>query len=142
MRLVVVDTNIVVSGLISSEPSSSTCLLPDAMLEGTLAYLLSDELLAEYRCVLMRPKLQAQHKLDEAEVDTFLTEIVANAIWRVNPQVTPTQKPRDLNDSHLWALLMTDSSAILVTGDKLLLSHPPEGREVVSPIEFLSRSPL
>lgn len=142
MRLVVVDTNIVVSGLISSEPSSPTCLLLDAMLEGKLAYLLSDELLAEYRCVLMRPKLQALHKLDETEVDTFLTEIVANAIWRANPQVTPSHKPRDLNDSHLWALLMTDSSGILVTGDKLLLSHPPEGREVVSPTEFLSRFPL
>ncbi len=39
--LVVVDTNVVVSGLLSSQPQSPPCLVLDGMLEGRFPFLLS-----------------------------------------------------------------------------------------------------
>ena len=45
----VVDTNVVVAGLLAASPSSPVVLILDAMLAGTLVYLLSPPLLAEYR---------------------------------------------------------------------------------------------
>jgi len=44
--LVVVDTNVVVAGLITQDPSSPTVRTLDAMLSGSLMFLMSPELLA------------------------------------------------------------------------------------------------
>ena len=56
----VVDTNVVVSGLITSDATAPTARILDAMLRGELRFLLSEELLSEYRSVLLRPKIAAQ----------------------------------------------------------------------------------
>ncbi len=53
-RLVVVDTNVLVSGLIGSQVSSPPCRIVDEMLHGSFGFLLSLDLLAEYRKVLLR----------------------------------------------------------------------------------------
>ncbi len=45
----VIDTNAVVSGLITASPGAPTALLLDGMLAGRFLYLFSDALLAEYR---------------------------------------------------------------------------------------------
>jgi hypothetical protein len=50
-RLSIIDTNVLVAGLITSQPSSSTVQVLDAMLDGRLLYLLSPALLGEYRHV-------------------------------------------------------------------------------------------
>ena len=71
------------------------------MLRREVLFLLSPALLAEYRGVLMRPKLVGLHGLTEAEVDRLLTELTANAIWR-EPQVKSAAP--DPGDNHLWAL--------------------------------------
>jgi predicted nucleic acid-binding protein len=97
-RLFVIDTNVLVAGLISSQPSSPTVRILDAMLDGQLLYLLSPELLSEYREVLLRTELARLHGLDEQQADP--------------------------GDDHLWALLTSETGAILVTGDRLLLEHP------------------
>ena len=54
----------------------------DAMLSGAIIYLLSPALLAEYRSVLLRPRLTELHGLSEAEIDRLLVELTANAMWR------------------------------------------------------------
>lgn len=57
----VVDTNVVVAGLITGLSNSPVASVLDAMLSGSLLYLLSPELLEEYRSVLLRPKLAKLH---------------------------------------------------------------------------------
>ena len=131
-RIFIIDTNVLIAGLITAEPESPTCKVLDAMLSGTLVFLLSNELLREYREVLGRPKLFRRHGLTESEIDLFLTEITANAVWREPVADTHHESP-DPNDVHLWALLSSQPNAILITGDRLLIEQPKPYSSVISP---------
>lgn len=131
-RIFIVDTNVLVAGLITAEPKSPTAMILDAMLTGDLLYLLSAELLREYRDVLLRPRLSRLHGLDESEIDQLLTDITANAIWREPPQDTD-QAPPDPQDSHLWSLLASEPTAVLITGDRLLIQKPRSQSSVIYP---------
>lgn len=134
MHLVVVDTNVLVAGLITANALSPTARILDGMLRGEVLFALSPALLGEYRAVLMRPKLVGLHGLSEAEVDRLLTELTANALWR-EPQVE-TAAP-DPNDGHLWALLDCEPAASLVTGDQLLLAQPHRRAPVIRPADYI-----
>ena len=129
-RICVVDTNVVVSGLIVTDSSSPPARILNAMIDGSLMYLMSPELLDEYAAVLGRPALVRIHGRTRDELDRLLTELVANAIWR---EPTATTGAPDPGDNHLWALLASEPRAQLVTGDRLLLANPPSGVPVVSP---------
>ncbi len=71
-RLTVIDTNVVVSGLITGQTDSPPARIVDAMLRGDFPFLLSLDLLAEYRNVLLRPKIKKVHRLSEEEVDSII----------------------------------------------------------------------
>jgi putative PIN family toxin of toxin-antitoxin system len=135
-RIFIVDTNVLVSGLISAEPASPTSKIVDAMLDGSLIHVLSPALLAEYRAVLLRPKLARLHGLDEAQIDLLLTEIVANAMWREAADDATHEAP-DPGDGHLRALLASTADSVLITGDRLLLDRPRPGSAVITPSEFI-----
>lgn len=138
MRLAVVDTNVLVAGLITADAKSPTARVLNEMLNGECLFLLSPALLAEYRVVLLRPKLVALHGLAERDIDGVLTEITLNALWR--EPVAYGNAP-DPGDNHLWALLDHEPEAILVTGDQKLLSDPHEQAIVVSPAVFKNLAP-
>lgn len=136
-RLFIIDTNVLVAGLISSEPTSPTAKILDAMLEGGFLYVVSPALLAEYRAVLLRPKLRHAHGVTEAEIDTLLTEIAANALWR-EPGADAKHEAPDPGDDHLWALLASEPRAVFVTGDRLLLEKPWPGSSIITPAGCVS----
>lgn len=133
-RAFVIDTNVVVAGLLTRAVSPTAQVL-DGMLEGSFPFLLSADLLAEYREVLLRPRIQARHGLVDEEVDALLTHLAANAIVR-EPQAADERAP-SRQDQHLWDLLATESRTVLVTGDRRLLAKPPRGAAVVAPAELL-----
>lgn len=133
--LTVIDTNVVVSGLISGDPQALVCRIVDGMLAATFVYLLSPALLDEYRAVLLRPKIQKLHGLNPKEVDRILSEMVINAIWREPDLSVAAPEP---GDDHLWALLSAHKGSILVTGDRLLLDNPPDFASVISPRSFVA----
>lgn len=114
-RLVVVDTNVVVAGLLTADPEAPTARILDAMLAGRLRFALSVALLAEYRAVLLRSRIQDRHGLGEEEIDTILAEIARNGIV-VAPAPAPLRAP-DPGDQFLWDLLDSTPGAVLVTGD-------------------------
>ena len=130
MRRVVVDTNVLVAGLITADAQSPTARVVDEMLNGRVLFLLSPALLAEYRSVLLRPKLVALHALNAAEVDQLLTEVTLNALWR---EPFADGNAPDPGDNHLWALLDHEPQAVLVTGDRRLIDEPHDKAMVVSP---------
>jgi putative PIN family toxin of toxin-antitoxin system len=132
----VVDANVVVAGLITGADRSPVAFILDAMLSGSLLHLLSPELLAEYRSVLLRPKLTKLHSLAEAEVDRLLVELTANAMWR---EPKPASPAPDRGDDHLWALLGAYAGSILITGNRLLLENPPTRSSVISPKTCVDR---
>ena len=130
----VVDTNVVVAGLVTAPGTSPVVAILDAMLSGRLLYLMSPALLEEYRSVLLRPRTANLHGLSEPEVDRVLVELTANAIWREPGRATPAPDP---GDDHLWALLAAHDGSILITGDRLLQTKPPAGNRVISPSAWL-----
>lgn len=139
-RSVVVDTNVVVAGLLTGDAASPAARLLDGMLTGGFVFLLSPALLAEYRTVLLRPAIRERHGLGEDEIDAILTEVVANATVREPPPAGAAAP--EPGDQHLWDLVASERGTVLVTGDADLLGQPPEGHGVVSPATLLDRIPL
>jgi putative PIN family toxin of toxin-antitoxin system len=135
-QVFVVDTNVLTAGLITKDAQSPVARIVDHMLSGAIIYLLSPPLLDEYRAVLLRPKLGRLHGLTEQEIDSLLTDLVANAIWRDPEPVSPAPDP---GDNHLWALLESHAGSVLITGDHLLIEHPPGRASVVSPRTYFER---
>ena len=135
-RVAVVDTNVVVSGILTSDIDAPTSRILDSMLSGTLRFALSIGLLEEYRSVLFRKKIRSRHGLDEAQIDTILTAVAENAVIR--EPADPPSFPPDEGDLHLWALLAALPGAVLVTGDQALVDNPPNWASVVTPRTFLS----
>ena len=135
-RAVVVDTNVLVAGLLTSDSASLTAVVLDVMLAAELVYLLSEELLAEHRSVLLRPAIAARHGLSEGEVDQVLAQIIQNGIVR---EPSPSaESPPDRNDQHLWDLAGSEGGVWVVTGDRLLREGRPVGLVVVSARELVA----
>ena len=130
----VVDTNVVAAALLTSDESSPTAGILDLMLSGSLRFLLSIELLTEYRDVLLRPKIARRHGLPEDEVDRLLAAIARHAAIREAIPVATGLSPR--GDEHVVALLAVDPAAVLVTGDRALARQV--GERALSPSDFLA----
>ena len=130
----IVDTSVIVSGLVGPDVSSPPARILGAALNGSLLYVMSGDLLDEYASVLRRPQIARRHGQTDDQIDRLLATLVANAIWR---EPTVAVNAPDRGDDHLWALLASWPQALLVTGDRLLLSNPPPGASVVSSREFV-----
>lgn len=134
----VIDTNVVVSGLLTSSSVSPTARILDGMIAGRFRFLLSLELLAEYREVLLRPKIRRRHGLSPAETDVILTEIAANAtIVDIEPGGTKTRS----QDLHLRRILAAAPAARLVTGDRSLAVSVGGKARVLTPKDFADSLP-
>jgi len=131
----IIDTNVLVAGLITGNPHSPVIQIVDRMLNGQIIYTLSPAVLNEYRRVLLRPKLTRLHKLGTEAIEDLLEELTCNAIWR---EPTATAQAPDPGDNHLWALLAAYPGSTLITGDKLLIEQPPSASSVISPGSYIS----
>lgn len=129
---VIIDTSVVVAGLLTAAPRAPTARILDGMLWARFPFLLSVDLLAEYRRVLLRPRISERHGLSEAEIDVILLRIAENAM--VSDPGRSTSVPPDPGDQLLWDIMAAHPGSVLVTGDKALLAS---GREVVGPSEAL-----
>lgn len=127
----VVDTSVLVAGLLTPDSESPPARILDAMLAGEIRFLLCVELLAEYRTVLLRERIQSRHGLAAAEVDGLLEALATDAI--VVDIAGRNETAPDSGDDFLWQLLAARSGAGLITGDSALLERPPPRRRVVSP---------
>lgn len=132
----IVDTNVVVAGLLTRDEQSPVARVLDGMLAARFPFVFSEPLLAEYREVLLRPHIQARHGLTAAEVDLLLTDLVQNAIV-VAPDRSASIAP-DPNDQFLWDLLTERPDGVLVTGDLRLVRAEDAPRKVMTPIEFVA----
>ena len=133
--LAVIDTNVVVSGLLTSQSDSPTAIILDAMLKARFRFLLSPAVLQEYRTVLIRPRIRSRHRLTEREIDLVLTEIAVNAAFR-----QPESPGRSIvhGDDNLRSLLEVEPESVLVTGDRPLFSDLRTRNRVLSPREFVA----
>ena len=133
---VIVDTNVVVAGLLTKSDASPVARVLDGMLSAAFPFVMSEALLAEYRAVLVRPPLRKLHGLTVAEVESVLTDMAQHAIMLTPVAAPPAPDP---GDQLLWELLAARADVLLVTGDKLLLRDAGMRGRVISPLAFVSR---
>lgn len=131
---VVIDTNNVVSGLLTTQNNAPVAQILDGMLSAAFPFVVSPALLAEYHKVLVRPQIKKLHGLTIAEVEAILTDIAQHAIV-MDPR--PADAAPDPGDQLLWDLLNERSDLVLVTGDKLLLTNMAMRGRVISPRYFV-----
>ena len=72
----VIDTNVIVSALLSSNLESNPVKVFRAIVQERIVPLYNDEILEEYRCVLSRPKFH----LDRSLIDTVIKAIVTDGL--------------------------------------------------------------
>lgn len=132
----VVDTNVVVAGLLTAEQKSPVVQVLDGMLGAGFDFAMSQALLGEYRTVLLRPRLCRLHGLSVGEVEELLADIVQHAIVLQPPPTAAFTAP-DPGDQFLWDLLGSRQDLFLITGDKRLLADPAWSGRVCSPREFV-----
>ena len=133
-RPVVIDTNVVVAGLLTGDASSPVARILDGMLVATFPFVVSESLLAEYRAVLVRSERRRQHGLTATDVDALLTELARHAI--VLPPGAGPPAP-DAGDQLLWDLLAARPDLALVTGDQVLQRDRGLKARVLSPRAFV-----
>lgn len=132
--VVIVDTNIVVAGLLTKNAASPVARILDGMLSAAFTFVVSEALLAEYHAVLVRPNLRKLHGLKVVEVETVLTDLAQQAIVLIP---VPTSAAPDPGDQLLWDLLAVRADLVLVTGDKLLLRDAAMRGRVISAQAFV-----
>ena len=126
----VVDTNILVSALLSKKDDAATVQVFQRILAGDVIPLYSNETMSEYREVLARRKF----KFDRELIDYVLTAIEKFGIL-VTPSPSGVVLP-DLDDLPFYEIVMErlDDNPYLVTGN---IKHFTKEWFVVTPSEFL-----
>lgn len=128
---IVLDTNIVVSGLLQSQGNPSQVLT--LALAGAVQVCHDERILAEYAEVLARPRF----KFDPKRVREVLNKIEADGLAVDASEHSGLDLP-DADDEPFLAVVLAASADFLVTGN--LADYPPAKRRgcaVVSPAVFM-----
>lgn len=129
MKKVVIDTNVLVYALLSSNEDSATVRILVMVFAGLVIPVLTDDIFREYGEVLRRRKFN----FPEDSVSELLEEIKKRSIL-VNPAVSDLELPDDKDRPFLDALLSEDD-AILVTGN---LKHFPQHEQIMTARSFIA----
>lgn len=125
----VIDTNVIVSALISKNIDSNPGKVFRAIVQERVVPLYNDEILAEYRCVLSRPKFH----LAPALIETVLKAIIVDGLNLDRVPATGIDFP-DPKDIVFYEIAISKENAYLVTGN---IKHFPVRSFIVSPAEMV-----
>jgi putative PIN family toxin of toxin-antitoxin system len=128
MIYAVIDTNVFVSALLSSNEDAATVKIVQKILLGDIIPVYSDKILSEYREVLQRPKFKFP-----AEDQAYLLAAVCKFGKHIAPAPSDIVLP-DEKDLPFYEAAIAESAWYLVTGNK---KHFPEEPFVLSPREML-----
>lgn len=130
MICAVIDTNVLVSALLSENPESATVQVLRKILKGEIVPLFSRDIMSEYSSVLRRSKFG----FDPETVDILLTAISEKGI-EIDPNPTGATLP-DMFDLPFYevAVEKRDEGAYLVTGN---LKHFPKEPFIVTARQLL-----
>jgi len=128
MIYAVIDTNVLVSALLTSNINSPTVKVINALLDNDVTPLYNDEIIDEYKDELNRPKF----KFSKKTVNFYIKAIQQQGISTQRTQsdeVFPDPK-----DIVFYEVAMSKEDAYLVTGN---IKHFPQKPIVVTPAEML-----
>ena len=124
----VIDTNVIVSALISKHPGTAPLTVLANVFSGDITPVFNDEIIEEYQVVLSREKFH----LNPQDIDTALSAITD---YGLNLERTPDvdESFPDPKDLVFYEVKMSKDDAYLVTGNT---KHFPKKSFVVTPIEM------
>lgn len=128
--LVVIDTNVLISALLSKHSDAATVQVLNAVFDGTIIPVFNDEILAEYDNVLHCPKF----KFPDANIQLLLDTIKTYGVFA--EQLITNEILPDPKDLVFYEVVMAkqDENAYLVTGNS---KHFPKKPFIVTPNELL-----
>lgn len=129
-KYVVIDTNVLVSALITRNENSPTVQILRFLANGNIVPVYSDEIVKEYNEVLRRDKF----KLPEIIIINLLKDIMDNGL-KVTELTEVNEVIPDPKDVVFYAVTLSaqDKDAFLVTGNG---KHFPEKPFIVTPTEL------
>ncbi len=137
----VVDTNVLVAGVLTSSSRSASRRLLDRHRRGDFALFLSPAALKEIQQVLVLPSLRAMHQLTDDEIQLFCLRLEFDTNTRVLAGTLPVSPAvtRDVTDTKWLALALEAEADYLVTKDRRHLHRLRKfGKtRIVTPHKFL-----
>ncbi|MGN0847667.1 MAG: putative toxin-antitoxin system toxin component, PIN family [Kiritimatiellia bacterium] len=131
MIFAVIDTNVIVSSLLTKHPDSATAVVVAAAMNGAIVPLYNSAILAEYREVLTRPRFGFSARL----IAEIVAAIELNGL-DLEAEPWPDGLPDETDRVFFEVALAGQSDAAkLVTGN---LKHYPRVNFVVTPAQMAS----
>ena len=139
MPSAVVDTNVIVAGVLTSNPHSASRSLIDRLWSGQFTLLLSPDALLEIQDVLQLPRLRSLHRLTDDDIRRFCRALEVASRMLVPTEIVSPAVPRDVTDTKWLALALHAHADYLVTSDRRHLHRLRRvGRtRIVTPAAFI-----
>ena len=128
MIYAVIDTNVLVSALITKNPEAATAKVVRLLLEHEFVPLYDADIIAEYEDVLHRSKFPILKETAEA----LISFIIENGIE--SSRVNFAESMPDEDDRVFYEVSLSQEDSFLVTGN---LKHYPSSPRVITPAQFL-----
>ena len=122
MIYAVIDTNVLVSALITHNPEAATAKVVRLLLEQEFVPLYDADIIAEYEDVLHRAKFP----ILKETADALISFIIENGIEEPMP---------DEEDRVFYEVSLSQEDSFLVTGN---LKHYPTSPHVIAPADFIN----
>lgn len=128
MIYAVIDTNVLVSALITKNPEAATAKVVRLLLEEGFVPLYNADIIAEYEDVLHRSKFPILPEV----ADSLISFIIENGIEA--SRVSFAESIPDEDDRVFYEVTLSKDESFLVTGN---LKHYPTSPRVITPSQFL-----
>ena len=125
----VLDTNVLVSAILGSSRMSIPTKVLKAVTEEKLVPLYNDEIIDEYREVLLRKKFNFDPELIEIVLNTIVTDGIYIDRTKSIEEIFP-----DPNDIVFYEVSLSKEGSYLVTGN---IKHFPQKSFVITPAEMV-----
>jgi putative PIN family toxin of toxin-antitoxin system len=129
MIYAVIDTNVLVSALITKNPEAATAKVVRLLLEQEFVPLYDADIIAEYEDVLHRSKFP----ILKETADALISFIIENGIE--SSRVDFEESMPDEDDRVFYEVSLSQDDSFLVTGN---LKHYPMSPRVITPADFVN----
>ena len=129
MIYAVIDTNVLVSALLTHNLGVATAKVLDSIAKGDITCVYNEDILMEYREVLHRPKF----KFPERKIDSLLTFITQKGIHSDRIPFDGTMP--DEKDRPFYEVSLSVEDSFPVTGN---IKHFPVTPKVVTPSQIIA----
>ena len=128
MIYAVIDTNVLVSALITKNPEAATAKVVKLLLEHGFIPLYDADIITEYEDVLHRSKFPIRSEV----ADALIAYIIENGIEA--SKVDFEEAMPDEDDRVFYEVSLSQEDSFLVTGN---LKHYPASPRVITPADFI-----